>query len=550
MIRRRQNGEPASEGRSQDFAPRETEAVGEAVGVVGGSMSGKGSAVNTGDLSGQTGVHAALQPKNRPAGVRAAIVAQKSGNADGAKGGRKAEASNLIDRETTSAPVPSGDKQAEQALWDHYKAQRGVWSEKMLMALETGIKGKKWFSLIDKVMSERTLQLAWEKVKSNAGGCGVDEISIKRFAKGSQNRLLAVRAELKQGVYRPQPVKRVWIPKAGSRETRPLGIPAVVDRVVQTALRMVIEPIFEHQFAPRSYGFRPGRGCKDALREVERQLRDGCIHVVDVDIKGYFDSIPHERLMGLIQETLADGRVLKLLEGYLQQGVMEAPGKVVESGKEGTPQGAVISPLLANIYLNPLDWLMEKLGMTMVRYADDMVILCRSQLEAQQALARLRQWCEEAGLVVHPEKTRVVNMGQPGAHLDFLGYRFRRNVGDGKLRRYVRPKSLKTIKGRLKPLTRRSNGRSLQAILETINPILRGVYGYFKHASADQLSQLDGWVRGRLRGTLRKRRGGQGRGHGNDHFKWPNHYFEAQGLFSLRTAREQTYISLQQGEHC
>ena len=157
---------------------------------------------------------------------------------------------------------------------------------------------------------------------------------------------------------------------------------------------------------------------------------------------------------------------------------------------------------------------------------------------------------EEAGLVVHPEKTKVVDMGQPGAHFDFLGYRFRRNTGNGQLRRFICPKSLRGIKGRIKPLTRRANGRSLLELLETINPILRGVYGYFQHAQRGQLEALDGWVRGRLRGILRKRHGGKGRGQGQDHFKWSNHYFEAQGLFSLTRACELTLISLRQGEHC
>ena len=184
------------------------------------------------------------------------------------------------------------DKQGEEDLWQRHKAERGVWSEKMLMALDRGNKGNKWFSLIDKVGAERTLQLAWEKVQSNAGACGVDGITVDHFAKDSQARLLAVKEHIKEGVYQPKPVKRVMIPKLGSNEKRPLGIPTVRDRVVQTALRMVIEPIFEHQFAEHSYGFRPGRGCKDALRRVDKLLKSGLTHVVDVDIKGYFELHP------------------------------------------------------------------------------------------------------------------------------------------------------------------------------------------------------------------------------------------------------------------
>jgi len=217
--------------------------------------------------------------------------------------------------EEPSVSVPAGDKQAEEDLWQRHKAERGVWSEPMLAALERGLKGNKWFSLIDKVWSERTLQLAWEKVKSNAGACGADGITIGRFAKDSQSRLLAVKEQLKRNTYQPKPVKRVWIEKPGSAEKRPLGIPTVTDRVVQAAVRMVIEPIFENRFAKHSYGFRPGRGCQDALRRVEELLQAGHTHVVDVDIKGCFDTIPHDRLMTLVRERIADGRVLGSSKG-------------------------------------------------------------------------------------------------------------------------------------------------------------------------------------------------------------------------------------------
>ena len=217
----------------------------------------------------------------------------------------------------------------------------------MLMALEEGVKGNVWFSLIDKINADRTLELAWEKVHSNAGACGVDGITIGRFEQDSQNRLLAVKEHLKGGTYQPKPVKRVMIPKPGSGEKRPLGIPTVTDRVVQTAVRMVIEPIFEREFAEHSYGFRPGHfvrgGCKDALRRVDELLKSGLVHVVDVDIKGYFDSIPHQRLMELVKERIADGRVLALIESFLKQKVMDPLGWIEpEEQDEGTPQGGVI----------------------------------------------------------------------------------------------------------------------------------------------------------------------------------------------------------------
>ena len=434
-------------------------------------------------------------------------------------------------------------------MWQRYGAEHGVWSLKMLMALEGGVKGNVWFSLIDKVWTDRTLGLAWEKVRSNAGSCGVDGITVERFEKDSQRRLLAVKEHLQRGDYQPKPVKRVWIPKPGTRDKRPLGVPTVTDRVVQAALRMVIEPIFEKEFAPQSYGFRPGRGCKDALRQVDRLLQSGHVHVVDVDLKGYFDSIPHEPLMALVKERIADGRVVALIESFLKQGVMEQMPEVEPAGEQGTPQGGVISPLLANLYLNPLDWLMEEQGIAMIRYADDMVMLCESAEQARQVLEQLQGWCQQAGLQLHPEKTKIVNLGAPGAHFDFLGYRFKRTAR-GRLRRFIRPKSLKRLKERLRPLTRRNCGRSLTRVVEQLEEVLRGVHGYFHHAYHGQLREIDQWIRGRLRSILRKRHHGKGRGRGNDHIKWPNHTFERLGLFSLEQARRQQLVSLHQGATC
>ena len=450
-----------------------------------------------------------------------------------------------MNREEPSAPVPARDKQAEEDLWHRHKAERGVWTEPMLAALARGLKGNKWFSLIDKVWSERTLELAWEKVKSNAGACGVDGITISRFAKDSQSRLLAVNEQLKRGTYQPKPVKRVWIDKPGSAEKRPLGIPTVTDRVVQAAVRMVIEPIFENRFAKHSYGFRPGCGCKDALRRVEELLHAGHTHVVDVDIKGYFDAIPHDRLMALVRERIADGRVLGLIEGFLKQGVIEGTDWH-EAKEEGTPQGGVISPLLANIYLDPLDWLMAQSGFEMVRYADDMVVLCRSEEQAAAALSALKEWMEGAGLTLHPDKTRVVDMNQADSHFDFLGYRFKRSHRD-RIIRLVRPKSLRKLRETIKPKTRRTNGKSMDAIAADLNRTLKGWYGYFKHVKPSQLGEIDGWIRMRLRSILRKRRGGKGRGRGRDHNRWPNRYFTNLGLFCLLEAREVEIASLRNG---
>lgn len=494
--------------------------------------------MNTGDLPGQ-------DVAGHPAGVRAAIVVSKPGNVGGAKGGRKVDALSKGSGEDQSPGVPRVDKQGEEDLWQRHKAERGVWSEKMLMALEQGVKGNVWFSLIDKVSADRTLELAWAKVQSNAGACGVDGITVGHFAKDSQSRLLAVKEHIKRGTYQPAPVKRVMIPKPGSSEKRPLGIPTVRDRVVQTALRMVIEPVFEREFAEHSYGFRPGRGCKDALRRVDELLESGLVHVVEVDIKGYFDSIPHKRLMELVAGRIADGRVLALIESFLKAGVMEPQGWMEAEEKEaGTPQGGVISPLLANIYLNPLDHMMSKAGHQMVRYADDMVMLCPSAEAATHVLQTLREWAARAGLELHPEKTQIVDMGQPKAHFEFLGYRFWRGKTSGRICRFIRPKSAKKFKAGIKPLSRRTCGESLQALAQRLRPKLEGFFGYFKHTSAASLREVDGWIRGRLRAILRKRAGLRGRGRGRDHQRWGNDYFTDLGLYSLEAARELEIISL------
>jgi len=443
-------------------------------------------------------------------------------------------------REAQPASVPAKpDKQAGEGLLLVHKAERGVWSEKMLRTLARGVKGGKWFSLIDKVYADRTLSYAWEKVQSNAGACGVDRISIGHFAKDSEARLLAVKEHLKSGTYQPKAVKRVRIPKTGSQQTRPLGIPTVTDRVAQQAVRLVLEPIYEHRFAEHSYGFRPGRSCHDALRRVNGQLADGCTHVVDIDIEGYFDTISQERLMKLLEEDVSDGCMLTLIERFLKAGVLE--DGVWQASDDGAPQGGVISPLLSNLYLDGLDRLMEKQGYEMTRYADDMVILCRSASEAERALEVVGAWMRQVRLNLHPEKTRTVDMAEVGAHFDFLGYRFKRTR-----RRIVslaRPKSERKLKDSIRGKTRRCNRHSMSVIVERINPILRGWFGYFKHAYRGQHLELDSWIRMRLRSIYRKRHRKRGRGRGIDHKLWPNRHFTELGLYSLYAAQREV-ISL------
>ena len=435
--------------------------------------------------------------------------------------------------EAKPAPVPERDKQAGEtnaapAFARVAGAEPGVWTERMLTALVRGLKGNQWFSLIDKVHGERTLELAWEKVKSNAGGSGVDNITIARFAKDCPRGLLDLKEQLRKASYQPRPVKRVWIAKPGTKEKRPLGIPTVRDRIVQTALRMVIEPIFEHRFAEHSYGFRPGRGCKDALRRVQTLLDEGCTWIVDADLKAYFDTIPKDRLMSRVRERIADSRVLALIRGYLDQGVMEEL-TLHDPTERGTPQGAVISPLLANIYLDPLDQLLAANGVQMVRYADDFVLLCRSEDEAKAALARVQAWVSENGLTLHPEKTHIVDATQPGG-FDFLGYHFERG------HKWPRRKALDRFKDKVRELTPRKSGESMEATVTKLNKMLRGWFEYFQHSHHTRINGLDGYIRGRLRSILRKRAGKRGRGRGTDHHRWRNHYFTELGLFSLTQA--------------
>lgn len=424
--------------------------------------------------------------------------------------------------ERASGPKQAGEVRARWA-W----TEPSVWNERMLTALEQGVKGGKWFSLIDKVYRPANLAAAFERVRRNKGSAGIDHVNVETFESRRDENLTQLHDELKGGHYHPRAVKRVWIPKPGGTEKRPLGIPTVRDRVVQTALRSVLEPIFEHDFAQHSYGFRPGRGCKDALRRVQQLLDEGYCHVVDADLKSYFDTIPHDRLMALIEQRVTDGRVLELIQGYLEQDVMD--GMERWNPETGSPQGAVISPLLSNIYLNPLDHAMADADYEMVRYADDFVILCRSREQAEQALEKVRIWVEQVGLKLHPEKTRIVDASQKGG-FDFLGYHIERGY------RWPSKKSEKKLRQSIGPKTKRTNGHSLERIIEDINPILRGWFEYFRHGHKTTFPNVDGWIRMRLRSILRKRARKKGRGQGTDHQRWTNAYFAKHGLFSMEVA--------------
>ena len=296
-----------------------------------------------------------------------------------------------IRTEEEPAGVPERDKQAGEAearrkRWSW--VEPSVWTDRMLAALEDGVKGGVWFSLIDKVYRRENLESAYKKVKKNRGSGGVDHVTVERYGRDLDRELGGLAEDLKTGRYEPRAARRAYIDKPGSKDKRPLGIPTVRDRVCEGALRHVLEPIFEREFANNSHGFRPGRSAKDALREVNLGLKGGKLYVVDADLKRYFDTIPQERLLARIGERVADGRVLELLRQMLERGVLE--DREWRATETGTPQGGVISPLLANIYLNPLDHQMEQSGLKMVRYADDLVILCETQAQAEDAYQMLK----------------------------------------------------------------------------------------------------------------------------------------------------------------
>lgn len=429
---------------------------------------------------------------------------------------------------TTAPAVPNGAKQGAEAAGIP-GVEASIWTERMVSALVNGVEGGKWFSLMDKIYAPKTLALAWEKVRANRGAAGVDGQSVEMFEAQAGKYLAELAEELRTGRYRPEAVRRVDIPK-GDGKTRPLGIPTVKDRIVQAAAKLLLEPIFEFQFLEASYGFRPSRGCKDALREVDGLLKAGHTHVVDADLKGYFDSIPHGRLMERVEESVSDGRVLDLLEGWLKRDILKGMERWTPTG--GTPQGAVISPLLANIYLHPLDLRMMAEGYRMVRYADDFVILCASREEAEAALAEVRAWVGANGLELHPDKTHVGDCREQGQGFEFLGYRFEAG------KRWVRKKSLKRIKDAIRAKTGRSRGDSLKAIVADLNPTLRGWYAYFKQAHASTFRKLDGFVRRRLRALLRKQEKRPGRGIClDDHKRWTKAFFAGAGLFALHPAR-------------
>jgi RNA-directed DNA polymerase len=430
-------------------------------------------------------------------------------------------------KEKLPVRVPFSDIPAGETPTIDGWAQRVVWTVRMLTTLlHNKVKGGRWHSLIDKVYSELNLYTAARRVTGKKGAAGVDHQTAEEFDEHLIVETRQLSEQIQGGTYQPQAVRRVWIPKPGdSSAKRPLGIPTVRDRVVQKALVHVIEPILDHTFHDRSYGFRHGRSCRDALRVVEQKLSAGNVYVVDADLKGYFDTIPKDKLVQLLKESISDSRVLSLIGQFLDQSIMEDLCEWIP--ETGVPQGAVLSPVLSNVYLNPLDHLMADDGFEMVRYADDFVVLCRSEFEAEVALQVISDWVAQAGLTLHPTKTKIVDSRVES--FQFLGYSFR---GE---QIHPRGVSFAKLKATICRKTARKSGCSLEFTIASLNESLRGWFGYFRHARWTVFKDMDAMVRRRLRRQLLKRHRKNPKRLPRNH-RWPNAYFADLGLYSLREA--------------
>jgi RNA-directed DNA polymerase len=352
-------------------------------------------------------------------------------------------------------------------------------------------------SLVNQIWDEKNLERAWKRVKANRGSAGIDQISLIDFEQNLSQNIAEIQRLLRENRYTPKPVKRVLIPKDNGK-MRKLGIPTVRDRVVQQALKNVVEPIFEEIFIDQSHGYRPNKDAHEAVRKAEAYLEAGYHWVVDADIEGFFDHVDHSILMDLVCEKVSDGRVLSLIESFLVSGIMNEC--IFEASTEGTPQGGNLSPLLSIIYLNHFDRRIGELGYLILRYADDILIFCKYEWEAEDALNRAREILEgELKLKLSSEKTNIVHARKKG--VEYLGFHF-----NGRWRR-PKDKAKKKFKAEIKYRTRRQQPRNLEAVIESINPVIRGWGNYFKVGTVKKLfEELDGYIRARLRSFRAKRR--------------------------------------------
>jgi group II intron reverse transcriptase/maturase len=361
---------------------------------------------------------------------------------------------------------------------------------------------------VDKVYQRKNLEMAWEKVKAKRGSGGVDGQSLEGFATQLDQQLDRLQSELQEDTYHPQPVRQVQIPKAGQpRESRTLGIPTIYDRVCQQALLNRLEPVFEPVLDDANFGYRRGRSTKDAMRKVWREIQSGREWIVDADLKNFFGSVDHEKLLTLVAQRIADGRVLRLIRAMLKAGSY-GKGQLFPS-ERGTPEGGVVSPLLSNILLTPFDREMRRKGYQLTRFADDWVVTCKSAAEARAAIAAALRILSELGVQLHPRKTRVVHVRHG---FEFLGYLVKRGqqlrlppgrivtgIKSGGLYAYPRGKSIQRFKDRVRQLTRRGAPLKTKDLIEQLNPVLRGWGHYYKRVHVRTLfNKLDHWIERRI----------------------------------------------------
>jgi RNA-directed DNA polymerase len=432
--------------------------------------------------------------------------------------------------------VPASEMVLEASGGDVRELQRKLW-----VAAKRS-PGRRFHALFDRVHRSDVLREAWKRVQKNKGAAGVDSLTLAAVREYGAERLLAeLQRDLRQGVYRPWPVRRVLIPKPRGG-VRPLGIPTVKDRVVQRAARIVLEPIFEADFLDVSFGFRLRRSATDAKEVLRRSFIDGYRFVFEADIRDYFSSIDHERLLGKVGERVSGRRVLKLVGQWLKTGAID--DGVLRQSVAGTPQGGVISPLLSNVYLHALDLAFaDGAHGRLVRYADDFVVMCKSEAQAHAAQELARQVLADLGLELHREKARVVDLREGREGLEFLGCHFHARVSGKLLERGIRryylqrwpsQAAMKRVRQRIKTLTGRGRvGMDIREVISRINPILRGWGNYFRTGNAaTRFVQIDWYVVGRLRSLMRKRHGRNLRP--GQTAVWTREWFEAHGLYRLR----------------